>query len=213
MRLLLRRCHLAINPAFFTSHRSKRLLSNLSVKPFAVNHATVSATKATLLGSMPIPFLSALFSTANTQKMEFPDKRPEQEWRTVLSPQQFRVLREKETERPGTGEYDKHMPSSGTYQCAGCGTPLYKASHKFSADCGWPAYFDSIPGAITRIEDKSFGMVRTEIVCSHCGGHLGHVFKGENYPTPTNERHCVNSISLKFTEDENTNNTTRTGEA
>jgi peptide-methionine (R)-S-oxide reductase len=112
--------------------------------------------------------------------------------------EQFRILREKGTEAPFTGEYDKHMPSAGVYTCAACSAPLYKADHKFKSGCGWPAYFDSIPGAVTRHTDRSFGMERTEIVCSNCGGHLGHVFKGEGYATPTDERHCVNSISLKF---------------
>ena len=116
--------------------------------------------------------------------------------------EQFRILREKGTERPGTGEYDSHYPSKGVYTCAGCHAPLYKASHKFKSGCGWPAYFDSIPGAVQRHVDNSFGMERTEITCTNCGGHLGHVFKGEGYPTPTDERHCVNSISLKFTENE-----------
>ncbi|KAL1960338.1 hypothetical protein VTO42DRAFT_8298 [Malbranchea cinnamomea] len=134
--------------------------------------------------------------------MEYPDKRTEEEWRAVLTPDQFRILRQKGTEPPGTGKYNKHAPTTGIYECAGCGAPLYKASHKFDSGCGWPAYFDSLPGAVTRHEDRSFGMVRTEIVCSNCGGHLGHVFKGEGYPTPTDERHCVNSISLRFTEDE-----------
>lgn len=90
------------------------------------------------------------------------------------------------------------MPSDGVYGCAGCGAPLYKANHKFKSGCGWPAYFDNIPGAVTRHTDRTFGMARTEIACSKCGGHLGHVFKGEGYPTPTDERHCVNSVSLKF---------------
>ncbi|KAL2797679.1 Mss4-like protein [Aspergillus keveii] len=128
------------------------------------------------------------------------DNRSEDEWRAVLSPEQFRILRQKGTERPGTGEYDSHYPSEGVYACAGCSAPLYKATHKFKSGCGWPAYFDSIPGAVARHVDSSFGMERTEITCTNCGGHLGHVFKGEGYPTPTDERHCVNSISLKFTE-------------
>ncbi|PGG96596.1 methionine-R-sulfoxide reductase [Blastomyces parvus] len=134
--------------------------------------------------------------------MEFPDKRTDKEWQAVLTQEQFRILRNKGTEPPGSGEYDKHAPSAGVYECAGCNAPLYKATHKFASGCGWPAYFDSIPGAVVRTEDKSFGMERTEIVCANCGGHLGHVFKGEGYPTPTDERHCVNSISLRFTEDE-----------
>lgn len=84
------------------------------------------------------------------------------------------------------------------YTCAGCEAPLYKASHKFNSGCGWPAYFDSLPGAVKRFEDNSGFMRRIEIVCSNCGGHLGHVFKGEGFPTPTDERHCVNSVSLNF---------------
>ncbi|MCJ1406298.1 Peptide methionine sulfoxide reductase B2, chloroplastic [Ptychographa xylographoides] len=132
--------------------------------------------------------------------MEYPLKKNDDEWQAVLNKEQFRVLREKGTEAPYTGKYDKHMPTAGVYTCAGCDAPLYKATHKFKSGCGWPAYFDSIPGAVTMHTDSTFGMARTEIVCSKCGGHLGHVFKGEGYPTPTDERHCVNSVSLKFAE-------------
>ncbi|KAL2857939.1 putative methionine-R-sulfoxide reductase SelR [Aspergillus pseudoustus] len=159
----------------------------------------------TVLKSVPaIPFLSSFFSSSaklekQTEMAPPPDNRSEDEWRAVLSPEQFRILRQKGTERPGTGEYDSHYPSEGVYACAGCSAPLYKATHKFKSGCGWPAYFDSIPGAVVRHVDNSFGMERTEITCTNCGGHLGHVFKGEGYPTPTDERHCVNSISLRFT--------------
>lgn len=111
-------------------------------------------------------------------------------------------MRQKGTEAPGSGKFDKHYPSEGVYTCAGCNAPLYKANHKFKSGCGWPAYFDSIPGAVTRHEDRTLGMTRTEIVCSNCGGHLGHVFKGEGYDTPTDERHCVNSVSLNFGADD-----------
>ncbi|KZT27734.1 SelR-domain-containing protein [Neolentinus lepideus HHB14362 ss-1] len=127
----------------------------------------------------------------------FAKGKPEDEWRAVLSPQQFRVLRQKGTEPAHTGQYDK-FKAQGVYECAGCGTPLYKSTTKFDSGCGWPAFFDAIPGAINRHDDISLGMVRTEITCAACGGHLGHVFKGEGFPTPTDERHCVNSISLKF---------------
>lgn len=180
-----------------------------------------SAQQTTALRSMPsIPLLGSFFSTkaADANKMtSYPDKRTDNEWRAVLNKgnycfhllmqrgnptniitEQFRILREKGTEAPGTGKFDKHYPSEGVYTCAGCEAPLYKASHKFSSGCGWPAYFDSIPGAVERHEDRSLFSVRTEIVCSNCGGHLGHVFKGEGFPTPTDERHCVNSVSLNF---------------
>ncbi|EDN99584.1 hypothetical protein SS1G_02439 [Sclerotinia sclerotiorum 1980 UF-70] len=130
--------------------------------------------------------------------MSYPVQKSEEEWRAVLSKEQFRVPRKQGTEAPHVGKYDKHMPDSGVYTCAGCDAPLYKASHKFKSGCGWPAYFDNIPGAVTRHTDNTLGMQRTEIVCSNCGGHLGHVFKGEGFNTPTDERHCVNSVSMKF---------------
>lgn len=169
-----------------------------------------------------IPILGSLFgsSSNSSEKMSFPVEKSDQEWRAVLSPgesphfhaitippkclisnhrlEQFRILRQKGTEAPGSGTYDKHYPEKGVYTCAGCDAPVYKAETKFKSGCGWPAYFDSIPGAVKRIEDRSMGMARTEIVCANCGGHLGHVFKGEGFPTPTDERHCVNSVSLKF---------------
>ncbi|KAJ3111733.1 Peptide methionine sulfoxide reductase B2, chloroplastic [Phlyctochytrium bullatum] len=126
-------------------------------------------------------------------------EKSEDEWRAVLNKEQFRILREKGTEAPGTGEYNHHF-DDGTYACAACNAPLYKSTTKFDSGCGWPAFFDAIPGAITRHEDRSYGMVRTEITCTRCGGHLGHVFKGEaiTQKYSTNERHCVNSVSLTF---------------
>ncbi|KAH9935915.1 SelR domain-containing protein [Epithele typhae] len=117
--------------------------------------------------------------------------------------EQFRILREKGTEPAGTGEYDKHY-EEGVYACAGCNAPLYKSATKFKSGCGWPAFFDAIPGAVNRHEDQSLFVTRTEITCAACGGHLGHVFKGEGFKTPvTDERHCVNSISLNFVEENN----------
>ncbi|KAL1591298.1 hypothetical protein WHR41_00006 [Cladosporium halotolerans] len=152
-----------------------------------------------LRSSMPtIPFLGSLFHTAESRKMSYPLEKSDDEWRMQLNKEQFRVLRQKGTEAPFSGEYDKHAPTSGTYNCAGCDKPIYTAQHKFKSGCGWPAFFDAVPGAVTRHTDSTFGMERTEIVCSNCGGHLGHVFKGEGYPTPTDERHCVNSVSIKF---------------
>ncbi|KAK7319530.1 hypothetical protein RJT34_04252 [Clitoria ternatea] len=123
--------------------------------------------------------------------------KSEDEWRAILSPQQFWVLREKGTEYPGTGEYDKFF-GVGVYNCAGCGSHLYRSTTKFNSGCGWPAFYEGLPGAINRSPDPDG--LRTEITCAACGGHLGHVFKvkGERFRTPTNERHCVNSISLKF---------------
>ncbi|CCU83080.1 Peptide methionine sulfoxide reductase msrB [Blumeria hordei DH14] len=125
--------------------------------------------------------------------MPFPVDKNEDEWRAILN---------KGTEAPFVGKYNEHMPNEGVYNCAGCDAPLYKATHKFKSSCGWPAYFDSIPGSVIRRVDNTLGMSRTEILCANCGGHLGHVFKGEKYNTPTDERHCVNSISIKFSPEE-----------
>ncbi|GFZ14065.1 methionine sulfoxide reductase B5 [Actinidia rufa] len=118
-----------------------------------------------------------------------------EEWRAILSPEQFRILRQKGTAPRGTGEYDKFY-NDGVYNCAGCGTPLYKSTTKFNSGCGWPAFYEGFPGTINRSPDPDGR--RTEITCAACGGHLGHVFKGEGFSTPTDERHCVNSVSIKF---------------
>ncbi|KAJ1697669.1 hypothetical protein LUZ63_006181 [Rhynchospora breviuscula] len=137
------------------------------------------------------------FSLLSTGKMATGGsaQKTEEEWRAVLSPEQFRILRQKGTEAPGTGEYDKFF-EDGVYSCAACATPLYKSTTKFNSGCGWPAFYEGFPGAINRTPDPDGR--RVEITCAACGGHLGHVFKGEGFKTPTDERHCVNSISLKF---------------
>ncbi|CED84281.1 Predicted pilin-like transcription factor [Phaffia rhodozyma] len=148
------------------------------------------------------PVSKALFSTTAAFTMSQPEpgskNKPDSEWQMQLNKEQFRILRNKGTEMPGSGEYDKFYPSDGVFACAGCGTPLYKADHKFKSGCGWPSFYDAFPGAITRTEDRSMFSTRTEITCTACGGHIGHVFKGEGFDTPTDERHCANSVSLKF---------------
>ncbi|KAI9673007.1 MAG: hypothetical protein M1817_003171 [Caeruleum heppii] len=191
-------------PSFALFVRTFYTITNTTNRTIPTYRALQPISRGTILKSMPsIPFLGSLFSSSSSShNMTFPVQKSDDEWRAQLNQEQFRVLREKGTEAPYQGVFDKHMPSSGVYACAGCDAPIYKANHKFKSGCGWPAFFDAIPGAVTRHTDSTMGMSRTEIVCSKCGGHLGHVFKGEGYPTPTDERHCVNSISLKFDKDD-----------
>lgn len=125
-------------------------------------------------------------------------QKSDEEWRQILTPEQFSVLREKATEVPFTGEYEG-LYADGTYACAACGQVLFKGDTKFDAHCGWPSFYDAIPGTVEFHGDDSLGMSRTEVICSNCGGHLGHVFEGEGFETPTDKRYCINSLSLKFT--------------
>ncbi|KAI8867842.1 methionine sulfoxide reductase B [Ramicandelaber brevisporus] len=127
----------------------------------------------------------------------------EEELRKKLTPLQYRVLRESATE-PANSSALIHHKDVGVYQCAACEAPLYKSDTKFSSGCGWPAFFDNIPGAVNRKVDSSYGMKRIEITCANCNSHLGHVFEGEGFNTPTDQRHCVNGVCLLFTpEDKN----------
>lgn len=124
--------------------------------------------------------------------------KTDEEWKKTLTPEQYAVLREKGTERPGTGQYNLTF-DKGVYRCAGCGAELFSSDQKFDSHCGWPS-FDAELGSgdrIKKIRDTSHGMIRTEIVCARCGGHLGHIF--DDGPTATGQRYCVNSLSLDFT--------------
>lgn len=118
----------------------------------------------------------------------------EEEWRQRLDPEEFRVLREGGTEPPWTGEYVM-TDEQGTYRCRACGQALFASDTKFHSQSGWPSFDDALPGSVRLVEDRSHGMVRTEVRCANCGSHLGHRFDGEGY-TPKNTRYCINSVSM-----------------
>ncbi|UQV53342.1 peptide-methionine (R)-S-oxide reductase MsrB [Corynebacterium pseudodiphtheriticum] len=122
------------------------------------------------------------------------------QWRKRLSAEEYHVLREGGTEAPHTGEYT-NTTTEGIYSCRGCGAELFRSTQKFSSHCGWPSFFSPLAGdSVIEREDRSHGMVRTEVLCASCHSHLGHVFAGEGYDTPTDLRYCINSVAMTLKE-------------
>lgn len=128
-----------------------------------------------------------------------PSNVTDDQWRERLTPQEYHVLREGGTEPAFTGEYTDNKVA-GTYSCRACGAQLFTSDTKFDSQCGWPSFYEPLAkDSVIYIEDTSLGRTRTEVRCAACDGHLGHVFEGEGYGTPTDQRYCINSISVNFT--------------
>ena len=126
----------------------------------------------------------------------YPSAKDEAQWRAQLTPEEYYVLREAGTEAPFRGEYTD-TKTEGVYRCRACGSELFRSDHKFDSHCGWPSFYSPLAkDTVVYIEDRSLGRVRTEVRCASCGGHLGHVFEGEGYGTPTDLRYCINSLSM-----------------
>jgi peptide-methionine (R)-S-oxide reductase len=128
-------------------------------------------------------------------------ERSDAEWRAALSPEEFQVLRQAGTEAPFSHEYET-LTTPGSYRCRACDAELFRSETKFDAHCGWPAFYAPLAeDRVEYIQDRSFGSVRTEVRCANCGSHLGHVFDGEGFNTPTDQRYCINGIALRLAED------------
>lgn len=162
--------------------------------------------KTYVVALLCIIFVSCNSKAQNTKKEEdtmkpkqYAVEKTEAEWKAQLTDDEYRILRQKGTEMPNTGKYNLHF-AEGVYRCKGCGTKLFESDQKFESHCGWPSFDDAIEGTVEYVQDYSHGMIRTEILCAKCGGHLGHVFN--DGPTETGKRYCVNSASIDFEDEE-----------
>ena len=137
-------------------------------------------------------------NTDSTELKTYPVTKTDEQWREQLSPEEFKVLRKSGTERPFVGEYTD-TETTGVYTCRACHIELFRSTGKFHSHCGWPSFYEpSESDNVELIKDRSMGMARIEVRCANCGSHLGHVFEGEGYDTPTDQRYCINSISISL---------------
>jgi peptide-methionine (R)-S-oxide reductase len=132
---------------------------------------------------------------SSTMTKQYPVTHTDAEWRELLTPEQYQIMRDHGTERPGSCALN-HEKRAGSFECAGCGQPLFKSGVKFESGTGWPSFNEPLAGATETTTDRNYGMVRTEVHCSRCGSHLGHVFP--DGPPPTGERYCINGVAMNF---------------
>ncbi len=176
-----------------------RLFDSVMKRRKLLEAGTAVVGTAWLINTIKSETLSTALSTKldpmSTTNEQFTVTKTEADWREQLTPEQFHVLRKHGTERAGSSPLDK-VYEPGTYNCSGCGTPLFTSGTKFDSGTGWPSFYAPIEGAIATTTDRSFFMTRVEVHCGTCGGHLGHVFP--DGPAPTGQRYCMNGVSLEF---------------
>ena len=164
--------------------------------------AVIVIAAAFALHSIPVAHGGGVMETSKKapEQPQKPVKKTDEEWKKELTPEQYAILRESGTERPNGKVYQEFKKQgAGTYYCAGCGAELFSSETKFDARCGWPSFYDpSNAKNVKTLRDVSLGMIRVEVRCAVCDGHLGHVFEGEGFNTPTDQRYCINGIALKF---------------
>jgi peptide-methionine (R)-S-oxide reductase len=166
----------------------------------AHSQAQEKTKSSTTTTNAPKPAMKTDVKPAGTNAAPAKVVKTEEEWRKQLTPEQYRVLRQAGTERPDGPAYEEFKKQGGgTYYCAGCNAELFSSKEKFDSHCGWPSFYDPANAKNVKTKvDVSFGSVRTEVLCAVCDGHLGHVFTGEGFKTPTDKRYCINGVSLKF---------------
>ena len=162
---------------------------------------TLPAVAWPLLGQLRVTGKPGNVSGMDGAHARSPLPDSERQWQAQLSPEEYAVLRRGATEPPWSGEYVS-TGTTGVYRCRACGQELFRSETKFDSHCGWPSFFEPRATQAVRLhEDRSLGMIRTEVRCAHCDSHLGHVFHGEGYDTPTDDRYCINSIALTLEEE------------